>query len=202
MNIVKKSLIAFGILCISVLQSMAAQVHTMTNEFVIQVPEYLNIRPLTSPVLTADVHNRFGNLHAPLSTTFRVTTNTTQTRTLYLQSNVTTDGGYEPSMFEQGGQVYVAFASLRKIPTSTALRNCKNGGAPDESPGIVAYPVTSVYGANHKFIRGKNKYEVYVDNGVTNVTVNIGTNVLQTSFGKNDPRGFYQAVLSLTEADI
>ena len=29
-----------------------------------------------------------------------------------------------------------------------------------------------------------------------------GQNVLKTSFGKNDPNGFYQATLFLTESDI
>ena len=202
MNILKKALVACGILIVSTIQGFAAETHTMSTEFTIQVPDYLQIRPLTSPVLTAYVHNRFGNLYAPLSTTFRVTTNATQTKTLYLQANVNTDGGYEPAMFEQGGQVYIAFASLKKIPTSSALSNCKMGSSPKDSPGIVAYPVTSVYGAEHKYIRGKNKYEVYVDKGITDVTVNVGTNVLQSSFAGNDPRGFYQAVLSLTEADL
>lgn len=202
MSIFKKTLVVLGVLVVSAIQTFATEVHTISNEFVIQVPEYMHIRPVTSPVLTAHVHNKYGNLDTPLSTTFRVTTNTSQTKTLYLQSNVTTEGGYEPSMFEQGGQVYVAFASLRRLPTSSALINCINGSGPDESPGIVAYPVTSVYGADHKFVRGKNKYEVYVNNGTTNVTINVGTNVLQSSFGKNDPRGFYQAILSLTEADI
>ena len=202
MNIFKKVLTLLGIITISALQGLAAETHTMSAEYTIQVPEYMNIKPLTSPVLTANVHNRFGNLHAPLSTTFRVSTNASQTKTLYLQANVTTEGGYEPAMFAQGGQVYVAFASLRKTPTSSALVNCKMGGDPKSSPGIVAYPVTSVYGADHKYVYGKNKYEIYINNGITDVTVNVGTNVLQSSFASNDPRGFYQAVLSLTEADI
>ena len=202
MNILKKTLVVLGMLTVSTIQSFAVEVHTMSAEYSIDIPEYMSIKPLTSPVLTANVHNRFGNLHAPLSTTFRVTTNTVQTKTLFLQSNVTTEDGYEPSMFMQGGQVYIAFASLKKIPTSSALRNCKMGGSPKDSPGVVAYPVTSVHGANHKYIPGKEKYEVYINNGITDVTINVGTSVLQSSFAGNDPRGFYQAVLSLTEADI
>ena len=170
--------------------------------FSFTLPEYTHIKPITSPVLTANITDRTGNLYAPLHTTFRVITNSAETKTLYLQSNITTQGGYENSMFEQGGQVYVAFGSLRKIPTSQSLANCKMGGMPKDSPGVVAYPVTSVFGANHKFLKGKNKYEVYVNNGTTNITVNIGSNVLQSSFAANDPRGFYQAILSLTEADI
>ena len=201
MCILRKALILFGVLTISMLQSLAEN-HTMSTEFVINVPEYMHIRPITSPVLIANITNHTGNLHTPLSTKFRVTTNATQTKTLYLQANVTTQGGYESAMFSQGGQVYIAFASLAKIPTSSALSNCKNGGIPKDSPGVVAYPVTSVFGANHKFIPSKGKYEVYVGNGTTDVTVNVGTNVLQNSFAANDPRGFYQAVLSLTEADI
>ena len=202
MNIIKRLAILIGILAISTINSFAAEVHTISNEFTIQVPEYMHIKPITSPVLTAHVHNRFGNLYTPMSTTFRVATNTVQTKTLYLQANVTTQGGYEPAMFMNGGQVYVAFTSLNKIPTSSALANCKNGGMPKDSPGVVAYPVTSVYGADHKYLPSRGKYEVYVNNGITDVTVNVGTNVLQSSFAANDPRGFYQATLSLTEADL
>lgn len=166
------------------------------------LPEYTHIKPITSPVLTANITDRTGNLYAPLHTTFRVITNSAETKTLYLQANINTQGGYESAMFEQGGRVYVAFGSLRKIPTSQSLANCKIGSMPKDSPGVVAYPVENIYGADHKFIRGKNKYEVYVNNGTTDITVNIGSNVLQNSFAANDPRGFYQAILSLTEADI
>ena len=191
-----------GILVVSALSGHSAEVHTMSAEYTIPVPHYMHITPVTSPVLTANITNRTGNLYVPLSSRFRVATNTSQTQTLYLQANVTTQGGYESSMFMYGGQVYIAFASLSKVPTSTALNNCKNGGMPKDSPGVVAYPVTSVYGADHKFIPGRGKYEVYVDNGITDITVNVGTNVLRSSYAGNDPKGFYQATLSLTEADI
>ena len=201
MNMFKKLLTVLVLLIMPVIP-VFAETHTRTTEFTIQVPEYMNIKPITSPVLTAHITNKTGNLYAPLSTRFRVTTNTAQTKTLFLQANVTTEGGYESSMFMQGGQVYVAFASLRKIPTSSALANCKMGAAPKDSPGVVAYPVTSVYGTDHKFVPSKGKYEVYVNNGTTDVVVNIGTNVLRNTFASNDPRGFYQATLSLTEADI
>lgn len=197
----KKLLLFFGIFGLSMM-SCLAQNHTASTEFSLIVPDYMKIKPVTSPVLTANITNRTGNMHMPMSTIFRVITNTSQTRTLYLQANVNTQGGYEPAMFEQGGQVYVAFANLSKIPTSSALYNCKNGGMPKDSPGVVAYPVTYISGANHKFLPSKGKYEVYVNNGTTDITVNIGSNVLRSSYAANDPRGFYQTVLSLTEADI
>lgn len=166
------------------------------------LPPYMYITPTTSPVLTANITDRTGNLHSPLMTRFRVITNNDKEQTLYLKANVMTENGYEEAMFSQGGQVYIAFANLRKPPKSSSLANCKMGSMPDESPGVVAYPVTSVTGAKNKFIPGRNKYEVYVNNGTTDVTVNVGSQVLKSSFGGNDPRGFYQAVLSLTEADI
>ena len=119
-----------------------------------------------------------------------------------MKSNVITEGGFEESMFEQGGRVYIAFANLTKLPKSSSLTNCKMGARPTESPGIVAYPITSISGAKHKFNKNINKYEVFVENGTTFVNVNIGANVLPSSFGPNDPQGFYQAILSLTEVDI
>lgn len=171
-------------------------------EFSFYLPSYTYITPITSPVLTANITDRTGNLHSPMMTRFRVITNADSEKTLYLKANVVTEGGYEEAMFMQGGQVYIAFASLRKTPKSYALTNCKMGGMPKDSPGIVAYPVTSVTGAKNKYVPSKNKYEVYVNNGTTDITVNVGSNVLRSSFAANDPRGFYQAVLSLTEADI
>ena len=199
----KKALTVLGMLIVSTIPCcFAAEVHSIVNEFTIEVPHYMNIKPITSPVLTANITNRTGNMYAPLSTTFRVATNAAQTQTLYLQAHVTTQDGYESAMFMQGGQVYIAFTSLSKIPTGSSLANCKMGSSPKDSPGVVAYPVTSVYGANHKYVPSKEKYEVYVNNGITDVTVNVGSNVLRSSYAANDPRGFYQATLSLTEADI
>ena len=182
--------------------SANAESNCASADFSFTLGEYVKVEPVTSPVLIANITDRTGNLHAPLSTQFRVITNTSEKKTLYLKSNVVTDGGYEESMFEQGGRVYIAFANIAKIPSSQALANCKIGSMPKDSPGIVAYPVLSVRGAESKFLSGKNKYELEVGNGTTYITVNVGSTVLRNSFASNDPRGFYQAILSLTEADI
>ncbi len=171
-------------------------------DFNINLPGYVRIEPVTSPVLTANITDRTGNLYAPISSKFKIISNSKETKTLYLKANTVTDGGYEDAMFEQGGRVYIAFANLAKIPKTQSLANCKLGGPSKDSPGVVAYPITSIVGAETKFIPYKNKYEVYAGNGTTYVTVNVGSNVLSSSFASNDPKGFYQAVLSLTEADI
>ena len=163
---------------------------------------YTRITPVTSPVLLANITDKTGNLHSPLVSKFKVITNSSEEKTLYLKANVVTDLGYEEAMFEQGGTVYIAFAYLSRLPKSTSLANCKNGADPKDSPGVVAYPVISVLGAKNTYIKGKNKYEVYVENGTSYITVNVGSNVNKNSFGANDPKGFYQAILSLTEADI
>ncbi|MCQ2743708.1 MAG: hypothetical protein MJ230_02785 [bacterium] len=166
------------------------------------IASYTHISPVTSPVLTAHITDKTGNLYAPLSTTFRVITNSSENKKLYLKANVLTRNGYEEAMFEQGGQVYIAFANLKNMPNSAALAGCKSG-VPADSPGIVAYPVTSITGTEgKKYINGKNKYELEIKGGTSYVTVNVGSSVLPSSFGSNDPRGYYQAVLSLTEADI
>ena len=105
-------------------------------------------------------------------------------------------------MFYMNGRVYVAFSNILLQPKSEALLNCKLGAAPHESPGVVAYPIMSIVGVKHKYNKSKDKYEIYVGNGTTDISVNIGTQVLKNSFAENDPKGFYQATLLLTEADI
>jgi hypothetical protein len=171
-------------------------------KFEITLPEYLKIETVTSAVLTANIVDKTGNLYMPLSTRFKVISNTNETKTLYLKSTSITKNGVEESMFNVGNQVYVAFTNITDIPNSEALINCKIGSHPKLSPGVVAYPITSIIGAEHKYQYGKGKYEIYVNNGETNVTVNLGSHVLRNSFDKNDPYGFYQATLALTEADI
>lgn len=176
--------------------------NSASADFSVTISPYVKIEPVTSPVLTAHITNKSGNLYAPLSTKFKVVTNKSDNVKLYLSANTVTQGGYEESMFEQGGQVYIAFSNIAHPPKSQSLANCKLGSLPKDSPGVVAYPVTSVSGAPAQYLRNKHKYEVTVNNGTSFVTVNIGQYVLQNSFAANDPRGFYQAVLSLTEADI
>ena len=178
-------------------------VRSASSEISFTIQPYTLISPVTSPVLTAHITDKTGDLHSPLSTTFRVITNSPEDKNLYLKANVLTQSGYEEAMFEQGGQVYIAFANLRYMPTGSALANCKIGAAPNDSPGVVAYPVTSITGVEtKKYLSGRNKYELSIKGGTSFVTVNVGTNVLRSSFGGNDPKGFYQAILSLTEADI
>lgn len=179
---------------------MPAFAESASADFSILLPEFVKVESVLSPVLIANITDRTGNLYAPLCSKFKVITNSSETKKLYLKANTVTDAGQENAMFAQGGQVYIAFANLAKIPKSQALANCKMGSLPKDSPGIVAYPVTSVTGAENKYVR--DKYEVFVKNGTSYVTVNIGSNVLKNSFAANDSKGFYQTILSLTEADI
>ena len=170
--------------------------------FSVTLPAYMEIKTLSSAVLTANVTDKTGNLYAPLSSKFRVISNDTETKTLYLRANTITDAGYEESMFDRNGRVYIAFGNVSNKPKSQALANCKLGAKPNDSAGVVAYPITSIIGAKYDYQRGLGKYKVYVNNGVTDITVNVGSNVLKSSFAENDPKGFYQATLLLTESDI
>ena len=174
----------------------ASQVET---NFQVQVPRYLKITPITSPILVAHVQDSSGNLFTPLSTKFRVVTNELNT-TLYLTARVSTESGEENAFFAQGNQVYLAFSSMENIPTSQALSGCKCG---NESKGVIAYPVLSILGAQSRFIPSKEKFEVLLqENGTYNIDVIIGANVLRGSFDNKDGKGFYKAIISLTETDI
>lgn len=197
---IKKFLAVISIFLLSIISVKAEEQASAVLSF--HLDDYIKIEPITSPVLVANITDRTGNLYSPLSTRFRVITNSANEKTLYLKSNVITEAGFEESMFEQGGRVYVAFANITKQPKSSSLASCKMGGKPTDSPGVVAYPIISLTGATHKFNKSINKYEVLVKNGSTLIDVNIGANVLPNSFGANDPQGFYQAILSLTEVDI
>lgn len=176
--------------------------HSACADLSFSINKFIKIEPVTSPVLIANITNRTGNLHAPLSTKFRVITNSAEKTKLYLQAKTITEDGLQEAMFKQNGQVYIAFSNLLKQPKSQSLQNCKLGGGAKDSPGVVAYPVLSVTGPKNKYLDSENKYEIEVENGNSFVTVNVGQFVLDNSFASNDPKGFYQAILSLTEADI
>lgn len=199
--IIRNFLIIIFLFFINVLNVQAEQRSASVN-YSFTVDRYMQIDTVTSPVLTANITDDTGNLYMPLQSKFKIISNCSEEQTLYLKANVVTENGLESAMFEYGGQVYIAFAHVAKKPTAEALANCKLGMDSKSSPRIVAYPIYSIYGAKHKYQRGQGKYEVYINNGITNITVDIGSNVLKNSFDKNDPRGFYQATLSLTEADI
>ena len=192
----------FTVVVILMLASCKAFAESASIEFSINVKPYMEIQTLTNPVLIANITDKTGNLYAPLFSKFRVISNSGETKTLYLKAHTITEHGNESAIFSSNGRVYIAFSSVNNKPTSQSLANCKYGAGQNESPGVVAYPVASIRGAKTKFVGNASKYEVYVGNGTTDITVNIGSQVLRNSFGANDPKGFYQATLSLTEADI
>jgi hypothetical protein len=185
-----------------VLSSCKVFAESASVEFALTVNRYMQIQTLTSPVLIANITDKTGNLYTPLYSKFRIISNSADKNTLYLKAHTITENGNESAIFTANGRAYIAFSHVINRPTSQSLANCKIGAAPDESPGVVAYPISSIIGADAKYINGGEKYEVYVGNGTTDITVNIGSQVLRSSFGSNDPKGFYQATLSLTEADI
>lgn len=201
MGILKKIILSLVfIFCGSSVVLAAGNSASADMSFVI--PEFIQIRPVTSPVLTANVKDETGNMQGPLLAEFSVISNSPETKTLYLKSTALTEAGYEDSMFYYNGMAYIAFANVSKIPASRALNNCKNSSVSINSPGVVAYPVVSIKGAVSNFNSSKNKFEIAAPPGKSQVKVLIGQNVHGSSFASNDPKGFYQAVLSLTEADI
>ena len=185
-----------------ILGILGVRAESASLNFSVELPGYFQISNLTSPVLNAHITDKTGNLYAPLSSKFKVISNCSETKTLYLKSNSFTENGLEESMFEMGGQVYIAFTNVSAKPRSEALINCKMGTHSKYSPGVVAYPITSIIGAKTQYQHGQGKYKVFINNGNTDILVNIGSHVLKNSFDKNDPHGFYQATLSLTESEI
>lgn len=196
----KKIFIAFLFFILNNTTSFAASQANM--DFQLEFPEFLRIQTVTSAVLIANITDKTGNLYSPLSSRFRVISNSNNTKTLYLRAEALTESGNEEAMFEMGNRVYIAFAHINDRPKSEALANCKMGTHPKNSPKVVAYPVTSIIGAKSEYQRGEGKYKVFVNNGTTDILVNVGSHVLKNSFDANDPRGFYQATLSLTESEI
>lgn len=194
--------IALFIAFTSITGVVAGESKQASLEFSINLPRYLQIDTVTSAVLTANITDRTGNLYAPLSTRFKIISNSNETQKLYLKASALTDNGNESSMFQYGGRVYIAFTNVTHKPRSQALANCKMGSMPKDSPGVVAYPINSILGVESKYRPDIEKYELEIEGGVTNIDVNIGSHVLRNSFGKNDPLGFYQATLSITETDI
>lgn len=96
--------------------SAFAESNSASATFSVNLPRFVKVEAVSSPVLTANITDRTGNLYSPLSTTFKVISNSTETTNLYLKANVITDGGFEEAMFEQGGRVYIAFANLANRP--------------------------------------------------------------------------------------
>lgn len=205
-NMIKGNIVKFRNIFIAFLlffiTNTAVLAEQASVDFSITLPEYIQIQTVSNAVLIANITDRTGNLFAPITSRFRVISNSDKTKTLYLKSEAITENGNEESMFRMGGRVYVAFTNVKTKPTSQALMNCRLGSHPKESPGVVAYPINSILGAESEFDQSLNKYKIFIENGITNIVVNIGSYVLRNSFDSNDPKGFYQATLSLTESEI
>ena len=169
---------------------------TASVEFNIVIQEYLSIQS-PNQVLVANIINDNGILDQPLNTRFKIISNTNNTKTLYLKATTMTEDGVYNSMFYKNGMVYLAFSNIKNKPKTKELYTCMYGG---DGKNVVAYPIININGAKHKYTY--NKYEVYINNGITDLYVTVGTNPLCSSFSNKDDKGFYQTTLHLTEVDI
>lgn len=174
----------------------SAFAQTASVEFNIIIQEYLSIQS-PNQVLIANIINDNGILDQPLNTMFRIISNTNNTKTLYLKATTITEDGVYNSMFYKNGMVYIAFSNIKNKPKTKELYNCTYGG---DGKNVIAYPIIKINGAEYKYIH--NKYEIYINNGVTYLFVIVGTNPLYNSFSNKDDKGFYQTTLHLTEVDI
>ena len=160
---------------------------TVTMSFTI--PPYTNITPMTNTVLTANVVN--DRVINPLHVRYRVVTNMEEVP-LYLTTKSLVDGGYEYSMFNQGGQVYIALTSIG----NASLQNLTEAKCNLRSNNVLVLPVTSITGAEYRFVR--DKYELYIKNGTHFIDLHIG---LFPPIG-GTKNGIYQATVYLTETEI
>ena len=89
----KKILLSFLVLISSTLASFADG-NSASAVFNVTIPRFVKVEAISSPVLTANITDRTGNLYTPLSTTFKVISNSAEKTTLYLKANTVTDGGF------------------------------------------------------------------------------------------------------------
>ena len=82
----KKFIVLLFLLIFNVSHALAES-PSASVEFSITMPAFLQIRSLTGEVLTANITDRTGNLYAPLTSRFRVTSNSLEPTTLYLKAN-------------------------------------------------------------------------------------------------------------------
>lgn len=174
----------------------SALAQTASVEFNIVIQEYLSIQS-PNQVLIANIINNNGILDQPLNTRFKIISNTSNTKTLYLKATTITDDGVYNSMFYKNGMVYLVFSNIKNKPKTKELYTCMYGG---DGKNVVAYPIININGAKYKYMY--NKYEIYINNGVTDLFVTVGINPLYSSFSNKDDKGFYQTTLHLTEVDI
>ena len=74
---------------------MPAFAESASADFSILLPEFVKVESVLSPVLIANITDRTGNLYAPLCSKFKVITNSSETKKLYLKANTVTDAGQE-----------------------------------------------------------------------------------------------------------
>ena len=77
---------------------MPAFAESASADFSILLPEFVKVESVFSPVLIANITDRTGNLYAPLCSKFKVITNSSETKKLYLKANTVTDAGQELSL--------------------------------------------------------------------------------------------------------
>ena len=66
---------------------MPAFAESASADFSILLPEFVKVESVFSPVLIANITDRTGNLYAPLCSKFKVITNSSETKKLYLKAN-------------------------------------------------------------------------------------------------------------------
>ena len=69
---------------------MTAFAESSSADFSILLPEFVQVESVFSPVLIANITDRTGNLYAPLCSKFKVITNSSETKKLYLKANTVT----------------------------------------------------------------------------------------------------------------
>ena len=65
---------------------MPAFAESASADFSILLPEFVKVESVLSPVLIANITDRTGNLYAPLCSKFKVITNSSETKKLYLKA--------------------------------------------------------------------------------------------------------------------
>ena len=92
-NMIKGNIVKFRNIFIAFLlffiTNTAVLAEQASVDFSITLPEYIQIQTVTNAVLIANITDRTGNLFAPITSRFRVISNSDKTKTLYLKYDLT-----------------------------------------------------------------------------------------------------------------
>lgn len=197
--------------------SFAATKSEETSPLELTLDYFINItkenESLTGTAAFNDDYTQITSITPQLVAGYQLITNTREDKVITVKAESQTKGGSTPSLYQNGGNLFIVLTNGDNIPEATSVTNITGGTASYENnANAIAFALTESATADKSaqsaaiddptYTFSANQLKYTLKNGIYHFLYTVGTTSIDNTFSTHDTNGKYRTTITITDASV